>query len=148
MTDLNLTFRLMRFPAAAEACEILDFTILLPCPFWAWVLFSLKVVAFLPFLFSWPLTSYSICFSCCQSEVFEHLALPIFTTLLYQIKEAQGWAVLWHISKEYCGQTDGTKIWVDKTKNLCKAEAWPAWLFYSCFWVPRIFETGRNAIYT
>lgn len=32
-------------------------------------------------------------------KMFEHLALPFFTTLLYQIKEAQGWAMLWHISK-------------------------------------------------
>lgn len=93
----------------------------------------------------WPLTPFA---SLAAKVRYLNIWPCLFSPLLYQIKEAQGWAVLWHISKDYCGQADGTQIWVDKTKNLCKAEEWPAWLFYFGFWVPRIFETGRNATYT
>lgn len=101
VTDLNPTFRLKCFPAAAEACEVLDFIILLPCSFWAVVLF---------FTESCGLSSVSLLLALdlfttfaplvAKAEAFEHLSLPIFTTLLYQIKEAQGWAMRWCISKK------------------------------------------------
>lgn len=151
VTDLNPTFRLKCFPAAAEACEVLDFIILLPCHFWALVLFFTEscglssislLLAFDLFTTFAPLVA--------KVKVFEHLALPILTTLLYQIKEAQGWTMLWHISEDYCGQPDWTESWVNNktNKQVCKGEEWPTWLFFFGFWVSRIFKIARNAIYS
>lgn len=126
VTDLNPTFRLKRFPAAAEACEVLDFIILLPCSFWALVLFftescglsSISLLLALDLFTTFaPLVA--------KVKVFEHLALPISTTLRYQIKEAQGWTMLWHISKDYCGQSNWAETWLNNNKNnkkkVCKS---------------------------
>ena len=152
VTDLNLTFRLKRFPAAAEACEALDFIILLPCRFWALVLF---------FTESCGLSSVSLLLALdlfttfaplvAKVKVLEHLALPIFTALLHQIKETQGWTMLWHISKDYCGQSDWTEARANNNKNNNNNnKLWKSGLlgFFFCFWASRIFEIGRNATYT
>lgn len=150
VTDLNPTFRLKCFPAAAEACEVLDFIILLPCHFWALVLFFTEscglssislLLAFDLFTTFAPLVA--------KVKVFEHLALPILTTLLYQIKEAQGWTMLWHISEDYCGQSDWTESWVNNktNKQVWRRVANLAFFFFG-FWVSRIFKIARNAIYS
>lgn len=154
VTDLNPTFRLKCFPAAAEACEVLDFIILLPCSFWAVVLF---------FTESCGLSSVSLLLALdlfttfaplvAKAEAFEHLSLPIFTTLLYQIKEAQGWAMRWCISKKTIVDSlielgDLSAQQQNKAKK--KGKECPIWLFiylFVCLWVTRICGIGRGAIY-
>lgn len=152
VTDLNLTFRLKCFPAAAEACEVLDFIVCFHAVSELWYFSLLKSVAFLPFFFSQPLTS-SL-----------HLRL-----LLPKWKYLNIWPCLFsplccirlrRPKVELCCGTSQETI-VDSlteprpewtitkatTTKVCKGEEWPTWLFFG-FWVSRIFEIGRNATYT
>lgn len=145
MTDPSPTFRLKLFPAAAEACEVLDFIILLPCPFWAWVLFFYwKLWPFSHFSSPgpWPLTPFtSLAAKVRYLNIWTCLFSPLCCIRLRRPKV-----------ELCCGISKKTVVdrlmeprseWWNQDQ-----EEWPAWIFCFWFWVPRIFETGRNATYT
>lgn len=143
VTDLNPTFRLKRFPAAPEACEVLDFIILLPCRFWAWVLFFFTE-------------------SCGLSSVSLLLALDLltpFASLAAKVRYLNIWPCLFsplccirlrrpkvekcHVDRP----TEPRSEWT-KPKTSVKQKSSRLGFFYFGFWEPRIFEIGRNATYT